>query len=47
MKKIIIALLIVILGGVGVYWLRPAFIEPEIRPAIWCDIGRMAYCARE
>jgi len=46
MKKIIIALSIVILGGVGVYWLRLAFIESEMRPVLQCEIGRMTYYYR-
>jgi len=47
MKKIIVVLLALVIGGVGIYWLRASFaFEPRVRPVLQCETARMTYYYR-
>lgn len=46
MKKIIIILSILILGGLGIYWVGFYPTEPKVRAELQCEIGKMIYYYR-
>jgi hypothetical protein len=46
MKKVIVILPILVLGGLGIYWFGFSPTEPKVRPELQCEIGKMTYYYR-